>query len=164
MHRTNIASPTMLWASHHCTYGEVRTGSSVPMITTAVWFSISRGVRVGDVICRKILSRLGLHARSERRRETEAQCLNVQLSLWVQKLKEIELNRKCKTHRHALHFYMPSIHACGIKMCVSTGHEVHECIVKITLKPNPINSNAVLVDMLHIWWSIAWAAWLWQKS
>lgn len=36
MHTTNIARPTMVSASHHCRYGEVRSGSSVPMITTAV--------------------------------------------------------------------------------------------------------------------------------
>lgn len=79
MHRTNITSPTMLWASHHCRYGEVKTGSSVPMITTAVWFSISRGASVGAVICWKILSRLGLHARSEGRKITKTQCVNLQL-------------------------------------------------------------------------------------
>lgn len=72
MHSTNIPSPTMLWASHHCRYGEVRTGSSVPMITTAVWFSISRGASVGAAIFWKILKRLGLHTRSEGKRKNQS--------------------------------------------------------------------------------------------
>lgn len=62
----------MLSASHHCRYGELRTGSSVPMITTAVWFSTCRGGSVGTAICCKILRRLGLQVLSEGRKRTKA--------------------------------------------------------------------------------------------